>query len=290
MALARESGRVTGPALAELAARASIEIGLRELGDVARARALLEAGRRVYVAHPPAQTWSETVEACRVVRDADLEPIPHVPVRMLADAATLQRLLRDLQSQARVAEVLLIAGDAPRPSGCYACVADVLRDPAFRDSGLRRVSFAGHPEGHPRVALPVIRRAERDKARIAAELGLQATFVTQFVFEPEPFRAWAREMRADGVRARLVAGLAGPAKLSTLLKYALRCGVGPSIRALGANTGSVAELVGEKGPLAMMRALSANRDAAFDGMHFYGFGGFLRTCEWLAQVSGGKLR
>jgi methylenetetrahydrofolate reductase (NADPH) len=280
---------MTGAALAQLAAGASIEIGVRELGDVAKARDFLSPGRRIYVAHPPAQTWEETIDACRAVAESGFEPVPHIPVRAIADAPALARLLRDLAAQARVREVLLIAGDAPRAAGPYESVADALRDSAFRDSGIRRVSFAGHPEGHPRVAMETIRRAEREKAAIAEEQDLQATFVTQFVFEPEPLLAWARDMRAEGVRARLVAGLAGPAKLSALFKYALRCGVGPSIRALGTNTATVAELVGDQGPLAMMRAL-ADRHGSFDGMHFYGFGGFLRTCEWLAEIASGKLR
>ena len=280
---------MTDAALAQLAAGASIEIGLRELRDVAKARDFLSPGRRIYVAHPPAQTWDETIDACRVVREAQFEPVPHVPVRILPDAATLARLFHDLVAEARVNEVLLSAGDAARAAGPYASVADVLRGAAFRESGIRRVSFAGHPEGHPRVAVETIREAEREKDAIAAQQNLQATFVTQFVFEPVPFLAWARRMRAEGVRARLVAGLAGPAKLSTLFKYAMRCGVGPSIRALGTNTASVAELVGDQGPLAMMRALVAAH-GPLDGMHFYGFGGFLRTSEWLAQVASGKLR
>ena len=278
---------MTDAALAQLAASASIEIGLRELGEVTKARDFLSPGRRVYVAHPPAQTWEETIEACRIVREAELEPVPHIPVRIIADAPTLARLLGDLAAKARVREVLLIAGDAPRAAGPFASVVEAMRSAAFRDSAMRRVSFAGHPEGHPRVDVATIRRAEREKAAIAAEQNLKATFVTQFAFEPEPALAWARQMRADGVRARLVAGIAGPAKLSTLFKYALRCGVGPSIRALGTNSASVAELVGDQGPLAMMRAL-AGAPRAFDGMHFYGFGGFLRTSQWLAQVASGK--
>jgi methylenetetrahydrofolate reductase (NADPH) len=267
--------------LAELASQASIEIGTGEIGDVAKSGAFLAPGRRIFVSHPQARSWSETLQACRVVRDAGLEPVPHVPVRLIADSATLLRILRDLAAHARVEEILLIAGDAPLARGPYSSVAQVLRDPAFRDSGLRRVSFAGHPEGHPRVALESIRRAQREKAESAARLGLNATFVTQFAFEAGPVLAWARAMRVDGVRARLVAGLAGPAKLSTLLKYALRCGVGPSVRALGTNTASALDLVGEERSLAMMRAIAEGGRGTFDGIHFYGFGGFLRTARWL---------
>ena len=277
---------MTRSALAELAANASIEIGVRELGDLAKSRASLAPGRRIYVSHPPAQTWAETLSACRAVHDAELEPVPHIPVRLLPDACTFARVLRDLVRDARVEEALLVAGDAPRAAGPYAAVAEALREPALRDAGLKRVSFAGHPEAHPSVALETIRRAEREKAAIAAGLGLEAAFVTQFAFEAQPLLAWAHAMRSDGVRARLVAGIAGPAKVSTLFKYALRCGVGASIRALGSNAANVSDLIGETGPLALMRALAA--DGAFDGMHCYGFGGFLRTCEWLAQVAEGR--
>lgn len=267
------------------AANASIEIALRELGDVAASRAFLAPGRRIYVSHPPAQSWEETLHACRVIRDAGLEPVPHIPVRLLRDAAELERLLRDLVTQAGVVEVLLIAGDSARAAGAYSSVADVLREPVFREAGLRRVSFAGHPEGHPRVSKEAIRRAEREKAAMAARLGLEATFVAQFVFEPEPFLAWAREMRASGVAARIVAGVAGPAKLSTLFKYGMRCGVGPSIRALGANAASVTKLVDEERPLKMMHALADRGGGDLDGFHFYAFGGFLRTCEWLHGIA-----
>ena len=69
---------------------------------------------------------------------------------------------------------------------------------------------------------------------LAAEAGLEATFLTQFFFEAQPFLEWVAASRAAGTRARLVGGLAGPAGIATLFKFAIRCGVGPSIRALGA--------------------------------------------------------
>ena len=47
-------------ALAALAANASLEISVRELGDVAQARGAVTPRQLVYVAHPPAQPWRET--------------------------------------------------------------------------------------------------------------------------------------------------------------------------------------------------------------------------------------
>jgi methylenetetrahydrofolate reductase (NADPH) len=186
-----------------------------------------------------------------------------------------------------VGDALLLAGDYDRAVGPYGAVADVLRSAPWRESGLRRVTFGGHPEGHPRVAPDDIRRAQLDKAALAAEHGLEATFVTQFVFESAPVIEWARTMRAAGVRARLVAGHAGPARLPTLLKFALRCGIGPSIRALGSHPGSIAKLAREQGPERVMREISRDAAGAIDGLHFFSFGGYGRTAEWLRAIAAG---
>ena len=71
----------------------------------------------------------------------------------------------------------------------------------------------------------------------------------------------------------------------------MRCGVGPSIRALGARPTSFVKLLGEHGPESVMRELAEARgsDAAdFDGVHLFCFGGYLRTCEWLHRVANGR--
>jgi methylenetetrahydrofolate reductase (NADPH) len=155
------------------------------------------------------------------------------------------------------------------------------------------VSLAGHPEGHPKVATAEIRRAEIEKAQLAHAAGLETTLLTQFFFEAQPFIGWAGELRAAGVGARLVAGLAGPASVATLFRYAMRCGVGPSIRALGARPTSLIKLIGDHGPEQVMRALAVNRvsqPGLFNGVHLFGFGGFLRTCEWLQRVTEGRFK
>jgi methylenetetrahydrofolate reductase (NADPH) len=168
-----------------------------------------------------------------------------------------------------------------------------LHSELLQKHGITRVSFAGHPEGHPRVALEEIRRAEIEKASYAHAAGLDATFVTQFCFESAPFVAWAHELRSAGVRARLVAGIAGPAKLATLVNFALRCGVGRSMRALGARPGVMGLLMAEHAPediiVELSRSIHAN-ECAIDGLHVFCFGGYLRTCTWLREIAGGGLR
>src|SRR4029077_8828685 len=98
----------------------------------------------------------------------------------------------------------------------------------------RRVAVTGHHEGHTKVPLADIRGAELDKARMAQQAGLELTLLTQFFFAQAPFLDWVRELRSGGVQARLVGGLAGPTRLSTLIKFAIRCGAGASMRVLTA--------------------------------------------------------
>lgn len=279
--------------IAQLARESSIEMNVQDVPYLLASRTLLPPGKKVYVSHLPKQTWRQTLDACRAVVDSGFEAIPHVPVRLVESEDALDLLLKDATNGAGVREVLLIAGDYAQSIGPYSAVADVLRTGKLTAHGLRRVSLAGHPEGHPKVPLAEIRRAEVEKARIAHAAGLEATLLTQFFFEAQPFVAWAGEVRAASVQARLVAGLAGPASMATLFRYAMRCGVGPSIRALGARPTSLVKLIGDHGPERVMSDLAVTRVAqsdVLDGVHLFCFGGFLRTCEWLERVSDGRFK
>lgn len=282
---------VIAQAIAQLAQNASIELNVQDLKHLRASRELLAPGKRIYISHLPKQTWEDTLLACRQVSDAGFEPIPHVPVRLVRSEAALDRFFERAVREGRINEVLLIAGDYREVAGSYAAVADVLRAGILDRHGLRRVSLAGHPEGHHEVALETIRRAEADKATLAAAARLETTFVTQFFFEAKPFVDWVAQSRAAGIRARLVAGLSGPASVATLLRFAIRCGVGPSIRALGARPSSLVKLVGEHGPEELLYQLArarASEQCDYDGVHFFCFGGYLRTCAWVRDVGHGR--
>lgn len=266
---------------------ASIEINVQDVKHLDASRSLLQSGTKLYVSHLPNQRWEDTVAACRAVHVAGFDPVPHIPVRLLDDETALDRLLAQLTERAHITEALLISGDYAQPRGAYASVLQVLRAGKLQAHGLRRVSLAGHPEGHPTVPREAIRRAEIDKAAHAREAGLETTFVTQFCFESTPFIEWSRELRREGVDARLVAGIAGPASIATLFKLALRCGVGPSIRALGARPGVIGKLIGDHSPEQLIGDLAHAPDsgaAQFSGLHVFCFGGYLRTCRWLGTA------
>ena len=278
-------------AIAALARAASVEMTWRDVAELDACRSLLAPGTEVFASFLPGQTWRQLMETCVAIREAGFEPVPHIPVRQVADAEALRQLATDLVAQAQVQRVLLIAGDVPIPVGPFSATLDALQNGALAECGIRRVVVAGHPEGHPTLAVDALKRIERDKVAFAESHGLELTFLTQFLFDAAPFLAWARGLRADAVRARLVVGLTGPAALSTLVRYAIRCGVGPSIRALTAKPASFAQLVGERGPENIVRAVAAAGIAGeIDnfGIHLYSFGGLTRTCAWMRAVAEGR--
>ncbi|MCC7461496.1 MAG: hypothetical protein IT480_03435 [Gammaproteobacteria bacterium] len=279
--------------IALLARGASIEMSAHDARHLDAARGLLAPGTRIHVSFLRRQSWSDTQQAVLAVRRAGFEPVPHVPVRRVSSAASLDQNLGQLVGDAQVRELLLISGDYPQALGPYATVLQVMQSGLLAKHGIRKLSVAGHPEGHPAVALQVIRTAELDKAALGAAQALDLTLLTQLVFEHQPLLQWAAGLRASGVRARMVAGLAGPASIATLLRFAVRCGVGPSIRVLGTRPGSVARLLGDRGPEAAVRGLAEARAADrtdIAGIHLFCFSGFLRAAAWLHQVGSGRFQ
>ena len=61
--------------------------------------------------------------------------------------------------------------------------------------------------------------------------------VTQFCFESAPILQWIGELDNRGIDLPVIVGLAGPATPATLTKFALRCGIGNSIRAVRTQIG-----------------------------------------------------
>lgn len=265
-----------------------MELTWHDTARLAGCRATLPPRTRVFVSFVPGQTWSQTLDACIEVRRAGFDPVPHIPARELASEGALENIASQLRLRPAVRQVLVIAGDRVTAAGPFASSLDALRSGALQRNGIIDIAVAAHPEGHPRIGEAELRRAERDKAELARTEGFRLTYVTQFFFEAEPFVAWVRQMRAAGIDVPLVAGIAGPASLATLAKFALRCGVGASVRALGGQPSRMMKLAGDRDPAPLLEAVAR---ASLEGLgplgvHLYSFGGLERTCGWLAASRG----
>ena len=274
-------------AVRDLAADASVEVVPRQVADV-RIADHFPPGTDVYVPFPPNANWSDTVAACRSLVAAGMNPVAHLTARSISTAAELRSRLARL-AEVKVDRLLLVAGDGSQPAGSYSDTMDVLESGFLAEYGFDRLGIAAHPEGHPQAKPADLERALARKMEYAAASGASMWIVTQFVFAPEPVIVWLERMRAVNCPLPIRVGLAGPVRLSTLLKFAARCGVRASARMVNRRRG-VVRLVGNYAPDAVTEALACHRAEAHAsplcGIHLFTFGGVAGTSRWLRAKAG----
>jgi methylenetetrahydrofolate reductase (NADPH) len=185
-----------------------------------------------------------------------------------------------------VRQALIIGGDRDRPVGTFEASLQLLDTGLFAKYGFTRLGFAAYPEGNPKIAPDIVDQALRAKLARARADGIDSYLVSQFCFEAEPILDLLRRLRAAGIDAPLRVGLAGPASLTTLMKFALRCGVGNSVRALALRGASIARLLTEADPGPVVDGLAAAADLGLgiDGIHIFAFGGVVRAADWVRGV------
>jgi methylenetetrahydrofolate reductase (NADPH) len=270
----------------ELLRGASLELSSRDPTEIDACVPLLEPGTEVYISIPPGQTYHGSVALAARLRRAGFRPVPHIAARQIARREALEDFLARAAGEGGVDSALVIAGDLDRACGPFDSSLALLDTGLFERNGILNIGVAGHPEGHPKVATAFLDTALADKKRVAQQHGLSLRVVTQFCFESQPVLAWAARQKNLGLPLRV--GLAGPAGLTRLLRFAALCGVGNSVRALTSRPGTVVRLMTESGPEAMLRELAAQAVAPIAGVHFFCFGGLVHTARWLQAMRQGR--
>ena len=190
--------------------------------------------------------------------------------------------------------MLVIGGDREKPAGPYNSSLAVMQTGIFQKLGITRIAIAGFPEGNPNINDVTLDEALRAKVNFADSTGLQLSIVTQFCFAARPIVAWLQRIRAEGIVRPVRIGLAGPASVATLVRYAVRCGIGNSLHVLAEHP-SFAKLLTEKGPEPIIREIAAQTGAGNNGrsslgiagLHFFVFGGFGKTVDWINAEQAG---
>ncbi len=241
------------------------------------------AGTRVYITYLPTSSPQEIVAAAVRVRRAGLVPVPHISARMTATAEQLDDYLASATGEAAVDQVMLIGGDAERPLGPYASALEVLQTGLLQRRGIAKVSLAAYPEGHPQISQEALDEALQAKLALLRAEGLQSLVVTQMCFEAEPILAWIDLFGRAAQTAPVQVGLAGIASVASLVRYAVMCGVGPSIRALSRQP-SLGRLLTDTGPDKIVRALAEAAPPQVAGLHLFLFGAPAKTADWLRSV------
>src|SRR6266852_2036049 len=266
-----------------LLAGASLELSSRDRAEIDACADLLEPGTAVTISMPPRQTYHGNVALATRLKRAGFRPVPHVAARRIASRDALDEYLARAAGEANVDSALVIGGDSDRASGPFESSLGLLETGLFQRHGIVRVGVAGYPEGHPRIAASALDAALVAKKGLARSAGIDLQVVTQFCFESEPVLVWAAKMKGHGLPVRV--GLSGPARLP---RFAALCGIGNSVRALKARPQAITRLLVEAGPEAVVRDIARSGGAPIAGVHFFCFGGLMRTARWLRAVREGR--
>lgn len=266
---------------------ASIEVSSHQMSAVDKLRGLFPAGTRVFVTFVPGSDYRDTVNVAIAVQKAGFRAVPHLAVRSLASPDELKDFVGRVTGEAGIDHLLLIGGDPPAQVGPFGASIDVIRSIDLAGLGIRTVALAGHPEGHGVMKGDEPVRVLKEKADAASAAGLIPIVVTQFAFEVAPIVEWLGAIRAAGIEAPVRIGVAGPASITTLMKFAVRCGVGNSLRALSKRPQSFGKLLTDNTPDELIGELAtalAGAQGALPGLHIFPFGGAEKAGKWLAGL------
>jgi methylenetetrahydrofolate reductase (NADPH) len=275
--------------LAGILAGFSIEVMPRTAAKVADFRAVLPPGTRVYLAHIDGMPIDDMVSTASRIAAEGFPVMPHFPARSIPDAATLADWIARYRGEAGVTDALVLAGGRAEPAGAFRSSMELVETGLF--DGFRRIHFAGHPEGNrdidPDGADRLVMEALRWKQAFADRSDAAVALVTQFAFEADPVIAWAGRLREAGIRLPIHVGLAGPAKLQTLIRFAVACGVGPSLRVLQKRAMDVTKLVLPYAPTEVAATLAAHRRAdpssLIAQLHLFPLGGIDAAADWARE-------
>jgi methylenetetrahydrofolate reductase (NADPH) len=276
------------PSIAATLRAYSVEVSPQNEKVVDSAVERLEAGTEVYLTWIPGEDFLKAVAPAAKLRRAGLFPVPHIGARHVESKEHLDNLLGRFTGEAGVDRFLLIGGERDKPLGPYDSTMQVMQTGLLQKHKITRAAISGFPEGHPKISEPMLGESMVAKMKYGRELGLTLQVVTQFVFEGEPIVEWLKRIRAMGVDLPVRIGLAGPAGIATLTRYAMHCGVGNSIRAL-TKSASFGRLLTERDPEPVIREMmtaAPNGDISamplgVSALHFYTFGGLKKTVEWI---------
>lgn len=276
----------------------SIEVMPRTAEKVDNFRDLLPDGTRVYIAHIEGTPIEDMVATAKRLSKDGYAVMPHFPARIIQDKATLADWIARYQGEAGVDQALLLAGGVATPHGDFDSSMQLLETGLFDQAGFKRLHVAGHPEGNrdidPKGGTANVDDALRWKQKFQDTTDAEMALATQFAFEAKPIIAWADSLREAGITIPVHIGIAGPAKLQTLIKFAIACGVGPSLKVLQKRAMDVSKLLLPYEPTDVLTELAAHKAANPDfnitHVHFFPLGGIKTNANWAIENGGASAR
>lgn len=240
----------------------------------------------VYVAFIPGDDYLNIVEASKSLIQLGYNPIPHCPARTLKSEEELEDFLKKLNTE-EIKNVLVIGGSPKKQEGPFSKSMDILNTGLFNKYEFNEIHIAGHPEGNPDDNEAEMNLFE--KANWLYKNNLEFSIVTQWTLNIEKTNQWIINTKNHiektiNKKVPIKIGIAGPAKLTTLINYAKICGVSATALIVKNKKFGLTKLV-KHNPTEIIEGLKN-----YDQLHFFPFGGIKEVASWLEKKEGQNVR
>ena len=270
----------------------SIEVIPRSAAKIESFAAVLPKNTRVYIAHIQNEEIEAMIATAKRLHDEGFTVMPHIPARMIKNKAMLHDWISMYQNEAGVDEALLLAGGSTKPIGSLDSSIQLIESGLFDKAGFKRLHIAGHPEGckdiDPDGGIKNVSEALSWKQEYSKRTDASMAIATQFCFEADVVKHWADNIKKDGIDIPIHIGIAGPAKLQTLLKFSVECGIGASMKVLTKRAKDLTKLLLPYEPTKILQALSDHKSKDpclnIEKVHFFPIGGIKKTVDWVAEM------
>ena len=269
----------------------SLEVTPRAAAKIENFSELIPKGTLIYIAHIEGTPIEEMVETAKKINDQGYSPMPHFPARIIKNEQVLQDWISQYKNEANVENALLIAGGSNKPYGDFDSSVQLIESELFDVAGFKNLHIAGHPEGNKDIdndgTTSNIDKALFWKNEFSKRTDATMAITTQFCFDSETVINWANDIKNNGIDLPIHIGIAGPAKLQTLLKYSLECGVGASIKILQKRAMDLTKLLLPYKPTQILSELAEykfdNPDFNVEKVHFFPLGGIKQVSKFVEE-------
>ena len=269
----------------------SIEVTPRAAAKIDNFAELIPKGTLIYVAHIEGTPIEDMVSTAKKINEQGFKPMPHFPARIIKDKNVLQDWISRYQNEADVKNALLIAGGANKPYGDYDSSIQLIESELFDKSNFQNLHIAGHPEGStdidPDGSTKNVDEALSWKNEFSKRTDASMAITTQFSFDSKTVIDWASNLKQSGIDIPIHIGIAGPAKLQTLLRYSLECGVGASIKIIQKRALDLTKLLLPYKPTTIISELANykadNPDFNINKVHFFPLGGVKQVSDFVKE-------
>jgi methylenetetrahydrofolate reductase (NADPH) len=270
----------------------SIEVTPRAAAKIDNFAELIPKGTLIYIAHIEGTPIDEMVATAKKINEQGFSPMPHFPARIIKDKNVLQDWISKYQNEANVKNGLLIAGGANKPYGEYDSSIQLIESELFDKADFQNLHIAGHPEGSmdidPDGSTKNVDQALSWKNEFSKRTDAKMAITTQFSFDADSVIRWSNNVKESGIDIPIHIGIAGPAKLQTLLRYSIECGVGASIKIIQKRAMDLTKLLLPYKPTNIITELAThkanNPSFNIEKVHFFPLGGIKQVSDFIKEI------